>query len=115
MLKYCLHRCKTQEICNKAVDAYLPTLEFVLDWFVTSKIIKKRDHDLFTNNDIIFINEDSSYVTCLSDELDIISVDFTNINALMMLILVKMILKLLKLEKRLAKRSRTNFYWLKLI
>lgn len=81
MLKYCLHRCKTQEICNKAVDAYLPTLEFVLDWFVTSKIIKKRDHDLFTNNDIIFINEDSSYVTCLSDELDIISVDFTNINA----------------------------------
>ena len=41
MLKYCLDRYKTQEICDKAVDFYLPSLKFILDWFVTSKMIEK--------------------------------------------------------------------------
>ena len=39
MLKYCLNRHKTQELCDKAVDDFLPTLKFILDWFVTNKII----------------------------------------------------------------------------
>ena len=43
MLKCCLDRCKTQEMCVKAVDGYLPTLNFVLDCFVTNKMIKKLD------------------------------------------------------------------------
>ena len=41
MLEYCHDRYKTQEMCNKAVDNFLPALKFVPDWFVTSKIIKK--------------------------------------------------------------------------
>ena len=41
MLKYCPDRCNTQEICNKAVDASLSGLNFVPDWFVTTKLIKK--------------------------------------------------------------------------
>ena len=39
MLKHCLDRHKTQELCDKAVDDFLPTLKFILDWFVTNKII----------------------------------------------------------------------------
>ena len=39
MLKYCLDKYKTQEMCDKAVDAFLPALKFVPDWFVTKKII----------------------------------------------------------------------------
>ena len=31
MLKYCLDRYKTQEICDEAVDAFLPALKFVFD------------------------------------------------------------------------------------
>ena len=31
MLKYFLHRYKTQEICGKAADGFLPTLKFVPD------------------------------------------------------------------------------------
>ena len=37
-LKFCLDRYGTQEMCDKAVkDAFLPTLKFVPDWFVTKK------------------------------------------------------------------------------
>ena len=39
-LKYCHDRYKTQEMCKKAVDDFLPVLKFILDWFVTNKIIK---------------------------------------------------------------------------
>ena len=31
---------KTQEMCNKAGNDFLPALKFVPDWFVTSKRIK---------------------------------------------------------------------------
>ena len=40
MLKYCLDRYKTQEICDEAVDSYLAALKFVPDWFVTREMIK---------------------------------------------------------------------------
>ena len=40
MLKYYLDRHKTQEMCGKAVDDFLPTLKFVADLFITSKMIK---------------------------------------------------------------------------
>ena len=51
-------------MCGKAVDAFPPTLKFVPDWFLTRKMIKKLD-DLFSNDDIIFVNEDSNFVTFL--------------------------------------------------
>ena len=34
MLKYCLDRNKTEEMYDKAIDALLPALKFVSDWFV---------------------------------------------------------------------------------
>ena len=42
MLKYFLDRYKTQGMCDKAADAFLPPLKFVPDWYVTS-MIKKLD------------------------------------------------------------------------
>ena len=33
-LKYCLDMHKTKEICDKAVDASLPTLKFAPNWFL---------------------------------------------------------------------------------
>ena len=41
MLKYCLDRYKTQEMCDKALNNFLPTLNFIPDWFATSKLFKK--------------------------------------------------------------------------
>ena len=37
-LKYYLDRYKTRKMCDKAVDDFLPALEFVSNWFVMSKI-----------------------------------------------------------------------------
>ena len=31
---------KTQEMCDKATDAYLPALKFVPNWFVTNKMLE---------------------------------------------------------------------------
>ena len=54
MLKYCLNRCKTQKMCDKAVDDFLPALKFVPDWFVTSKLIKKLHNAPFADDYILF-------------------------------------------------------------
>ena len=54
---------KTQEICDKAINAFLLALKFVPDWFLTSKMIKRLNDALFANDDIIFINKDSNNIT----------------------------------------------------
>ena len=71
MIKYCLDRYKAQEMCDKAVDDFLPALKFVPNWFVISKMVKKLDHVLFANDDILFFDEDSGNITFYSDEIDI--------------------------------------------
>ena len=40
-LKCCHDRYKTQKMCNKAVDNFLPALEVLPGWFVTRKMNKK--------------------------------------------------------------------------
>ena len=52
-------------MCNKAAGYFFTNIKFVPDWFVTSKVIKKLDDPLFSNTNIIFINEGSSNVTFL--------------------------------------------------
>ena len=64
MLKYCLGRYKTQGMCYKAVYTCLQALKFVADWFATDKMPKKLD-DVFSNDDITFVNTDSDNVTFL--------------------------------------------------
>ena len=58
------------------------------------KVIKKLKDDIFSNDNIIFVNEDSNHVTFFGGEMSILSVDLDKIN-LDMLIMMKMILKLL--------------------
>ena len=80
MLRYCLDRYKTQEVCDKPVDDFLPALKFVPDWFATSEMIKKLHNALFTDDNILFFDEDSGNVTFSSDEIGILSVDLNIIN-----------------------------------
>ena len=63
ILKYCLDVYKPQEMCEKAVDPYLLALKFVPDWFATSKVIRKLDNVLFSDNDIVFSDIDPSIQT----------------------------------------------------
>ena len=62
MLKYCLNRYKSQEMCDKAVDAFLRTLNFFPDWFGPNKMLEKLYDVVFSNDDIVFFNEDSDFV-----------------------------------------------------
>ena len=39
MLNYFNDKYKTKEMCNKAINACLLTLKFVVDWFVMRKMI----------------------------------------------------------------------------
>ena len=80
MLKYSLDRYKIQEMCDKAVNAFLPTLRFVPDRFVTYKMLEKLDDALFTNDDIIFINEGSNNIACFGSEMGILSEDLDKIH-----------------------------------
>ena len=67
-------------MCDKAFDSFLPTLKFVLDCFVTSKMIKKLDDEVFSNGDMVCFNEDSGNVTFCSDEMGISSIGLKNVN-----------------------------------
>ena len=50
------------------IDDFLPTLYFVPDWFVTSKMIKKLFTALYANENIFNFDEDSGNVVFNSDE-----------------------------------------------
>ena len=49
-------------MCDKAINDFLPTSNFVLDWFVTSKMIKKLFTDLYGDENILHFNEDAGNV-----------------------------------------------------
>ena len=40
-------------MCDNVVDACLPALKFVTDWFVTNKMLEWLDNTLFFNDDIV--------------------------------------------------------------
>ena len=79
-LKYCFNLYKAPKMCDKAVDNFLSTLKFVPDWFVSKKTIKSVFTTLFADDDLLFFDEDSGNITFLSNETDILSVNFNNIN-----------------------------------
>ena len=61
-IRYVLDQYKTQHMCDKAVDDSPAALKLVPDWFVTSKMIKKRFTTLYTDENILYFNEDSGNV-----------------------------------------------------
>ena len=80
LLKCCLGRYKTQDMCDKVVDSFLTTLKFVPDCFVTNKMIKKLYNVLFTDDNILYFDKDSGNVTFPSDDMSILIIDLNNIN-----------------------------------
>ena len=42
-------------MCHKAVDDSLAALKFVRDWFITSKMIKKRFTALYADENIVIL------------------------------------------------------------
>ena len=79
MLKYGLDRYKTQEMCDKVADAFLPTLKFVPDWPVTNEMIKNLYNALFAEY-VLFFDDDCGNVTFSSNGIDIHTVNLNDIN-----------------------------------
>ena len=67
-------------MCDIAVNDFLPELKLVPDWFVSNKMLEKFHTTLFADDDIAFFHEDSGSVTHFSNKVDILSVNFKNIN-----------------------------------
>ena len=67
-------------MCDKAVDGCLAALNFILDWFVTGKMIKILFTDLYTDENILYFNENSSNVLFICNGMDILNTDLNNIN-----------------------------------
>ena len=66
-------------MCDEAVDDFLAALKLILDWFVTSKMIKNLYTALYADNGLLFFDEDSSNVTFCCNEMGILRVNLNNI------------------------------------
>ena len=53
LIVYCLDECKTQRMCDKAVDDSLGSLKLIRDGFVTSKMITKIFTYLYADENIL--------------------------------------------------------------
>ena len=80
MIVYCPDKYKTQRMCDEAVDDCLAALKSIPDCFVTSKTIKTLLNALYTDDNILYFNEDSGDVIFSCNETGILSIDLNNIN-----------------------------------
>ena len=66
-------------MCDKPLDAFLPTLKFFLNWFVANKMFEKLNVVL-SNDDMLFVNVDSDNVTFYSHNMGLVNVDIINVS-----------------------------------
>ena len=67
-------------MCDKAVDACLPALKFVTDWFITNRILEKLDNVIFSNYDKDIDDVNSDIIAFFSDGMVLATVNLNNIN-----------------------------------
>ena len=80
MRVHCPDKYKTQIICDRAVDNCLVALKFILDWFVTSKMLEIFGKALHAKSDILFYSEDFDKITFISNQRHILPVYFHKID-----------------------------------
>ena len=67
-------------MCDEAFDNFLPTLNFVPDWFVKSKMIKKLFTVLYADENIVYFDEDFGNVIFSCNEMVILNTDLNDSN-----------------------------------
>ena len=75
LIVHCLDKYKTEKMCDKTAGDCLASLEFVPDWFDTSKMIKKLYTPLYADDGLLFFDEDSGNVTFCCKEMGILCVN----------------------------------------
>ena len=67
-------------MCDDAVDDFVRALNFVSDWFVTSKMIKILFPALYVDENILYFDKDFGNVVFNYNEMSILNIDLKNIN-----------------------------------
>ena len=67
-------------MCDDAAADSLAALKLIPDWFVTIKMIKKLYTALYTDENILYFNEDSGNIVFSCNEMGVLNIDFNNIN-----------------------------------
>ena len=80
LIVQCLYKYITQEMCDEDINDSLTALKLVPDWFVTSKMIKRRFTTLYTYKNILYFNKDSSNAVFNYNEMGIVNIDLHNMN-----------------------------------
>ena len=101
---------------DEAVDDSLPALKLIPNWFVTSIMIEKLFSALYTNESILYFNEDSCDALFNYNGMKIVNIDLNDINLYkmfyeddpdcMILILIRLLVWYIKFEKRKALKKR---------
>ena len=80
LIVYSPDKYKTQRMYDEAVDDSLATLNLILDWFITSKMITEFFTALYADENILYFNEDCGNVVICCYEMGILNIDLNNIN-----------------------------------
>ena len=67
-------------MCGNVVDNSIAVLKLILDWFLTSKMIKKLFTALYGDKHILSFNEGSSNVLFNCNGMGILNIDLKKIN-----------------------------------
>ena len=110
---YCPDKYKIHRRCDEAVDNSLAELKLVPDWFVASKMIKILFAALYTNENLLYFNEDSGNVVFSFNEVGVLNIDLNNMNLdnnfdeddPNSIILVRLLACYIKFEKRKALKE----------
>ena len=79
-IRYIPDKYKTRQMWDEAVDDCLTALKFVPNWFVTSKTVKILFTAFYTDENILYFNEDFSNVIFTCKGVGIVYIDLNNIN-----------------------------------
>ena len=80
LIVYCPHQYKTQRTCDEAVNDSAAALQLISDWFIRNKMIKELFTALYTDENILYFNEDSGNVVFNCNGKGILNIDLNNIN-----------------------------------
>ena len=61
-------------MCDQAADDSLAALKLILDWFVTSKMVKELYTALYADENILYFNDDSGNVVFSCNEMGILNI-----------------------------------------
>ena len=67
-------------MCDEVVDDSLAATKLIPDWFVTSKMIEKLYTALYTDENILYFDEDFGNVEFSCSENGVLCVNLSNIN-----------------------------------